>query len=174
MLRAEHITKDFAGECRDEVVLDFEDRHRRRIALTGVKGISFLLDLAEVPDIRDGDALDLDDGSHIRVRAAPEQLMEIFADDALHLARIAWHLGNRHLAAEIGKESIRIRSDHVIADMVRGLGGVVREINAPFDPESGAYAKRGNGHTHHHDHGHDHAQDRHHGHDQAHGHDHGE
>ena len=169
MLNAGLILKDYEGEAIDEVILDFDDRHRRRITLTGVKGLSFLLDLPEVPDIRDGDALLLSDGSRVLVRAAPEALMEIVAIDPLHLARIAWHLGNRHLAAEIGEEAIRIRADHVIADMARGLGGVVRDISAPFNPEPGAYAQKIIGHSHGHGHHHDH--DDHHGH-HHHGHSH--
>jgi len=170
MLNAGLILKAYEGDAADEVVLDFDDRHRRRITLTGVKGLSFLLDLPEVPDIRDGDALLLNDGRRVLVRAAPEALMEIVAIDPLHLARIAWHLGNRHLAAEIGEDVIRIRADHVIADMARGLGGVVREISAPFNPEPGAYAKREAGHVHNHGHGHSHGHA--HGHSHGHGHHH--
>jgi len=75
----------------------------------------------------------------VLVRAAPEPLMEIHAHDALHMARIAWHIGNRHLAAEIGDGFLRIRADHVIAAMIEGLGGHVHALKAPFNPEGGAY-----------------------------------
>ncbi len=136
----------------DNVVLDYDNRHRRRIALTTDGGIEFLLDLPEVPSLKDGDALMLEDGRLIAVKAAPERLLEITYTDPVHLARISWHLGNRHLATEIREQRILIRYDHVIADMVRGLGATVTEVNVPFNPEGGAYGhgrKLGHGgHTH--------------------------
>ncbi|MGO3929389.1 urease accessory protein UreE [Rhodopseudomonas pseudopalustris] len=175
----------------DTVVLDFDDRHRRRMAMTGTRGLSFLLDLEHAVALRGGDALVLDDGRLVEVVAAPEPLLEIRGRDPLHLVRLAWHLGNRHLPTQIMAKALRIRRDHVIAEMVAGLGGKAIEIEAPFDPEGGAYAPahEGGGHHHgphdhaqhahaHHDHdqhghaGHDHA---HHGHDHSqhdHGHDH--
>ena len=162
MLRAAAIVKAAAGPFADVVTLDYEDRHRRRIVLLGQGGVEFLLDLAEVPDLRDGDGITLTDGRTIVVKAAPEPLMEIHAQDALHLARIAWHIGNRHLAAEIKPGSLRIRADHVIAAMVEGLGGHVHAVTAPFNPEGGAYggaapaAEHGHHHGHGHGHGHDH------------------
>lgn len=152
MLCATAITKHAAGPFLDEVVLDYEDRHRRRIVLTGVKGTEFLLDLGSVSDLRDGDGIVLPSGQVVLVRAAPEPLMEIHAQDAIHLARIAWHIGNRHLAAEIGETAMRIRADHVIAAMVEGLGGHVHKVEAPFNPEGGAYGTgRVMGHSHAHD-----------------------
>jgi len=162
MRTATAIIKDAKGPFLDEVVLDYDHRHRRRIVLTGEKGHVFLLDLGEVPDLRDGDGIVLAGGEVVLVRAAPESLMEVHAHDAVHLARIAWHVGNRHLAAEIGDHSIRIRVDHVIAHMVEGLGGHVHKIEAPFNPEGGAYGGAApahahpHGHGHHHDHSHDH------------------
>lgn len=154
MLRAAAIVKAASGPFADLVTLDYEDRHRRRIVLVGQGGIEFLLDLAEVPDLRDGDGIQLSDGRSIVVKAAPEPLMEIHAQDALHLARIAWHIGNRHLAAEISETSLRIRADHVIAAMVEGLGGHVHALNAPFNPEGGAYGGgKVGGHHHGHSHG---------------------
>jgi urease accessory protein len=84
------------------------------------------------------------------VRAAPERLVEIAAADADALARIAWHLGNRHLPTELRPGALRIRPDHVIEAMVRGLGGTVRDIEAPFQPEGGAYASHSHGHGHEH------------------------
>jgi urease accessory protein len=137
------------GAPADRVVLDYDQRHRRRMAMRGVGGLEFLLDLAEAVPLRDGDALELDDSRRIRVDAAPEPLAEIHAGSAAELLRIAWHLGNRHLPAQLWPKSIRIRRDHVIEAMVEGLGARVHHIDAPFDPEGGAYA-----HGHHHDHAH--------------------
>lgn len=141
------------GEAADAVSLDHDRRHRRRIRLTTVGGQSVLLDLARPRHLREGDGLLCEDGTIIAVRAAPEPLLEIAAPDAASLARIAWHLGNRHLPTQLLGDRIRIREDHVIAEMVRGLGGSVSAISAPFDPEGGAYA---GGHHHH---GHDHEDD---------------
>src|SRR3954462_1211819 len=124
----------------DTVVLDFDDRHRRRMAMTGTRGLEFLLDLESAVALRGGDALVLEDGRLIEVVAAPEPLAEIRGADPGHLVRIAWHLGNRHLPTQIKANGLRIRRDHVIEEMVKGLGARVIEIEAPFDPEGGAYA----------------------------------
>jgi urease accessory protein len=177
----------------DTVVLDFDDRHRRRMAMTGTRGLEFLLDLETATVLRGGDALVLDDNRLIEVVAAPEPLAEIRGTDPQHLARVAWHLGNRHLPTQITAKGLRIRRDHVIEAMVKGLGARVIEIEAPFDPEGGAYAGGGHehapeadphhfaahghsshdhgGHGHHHDDGHDDEQcdhDHDHGHSHAH------
>ena len=130
----------------DTVVLDFDDRHRRRMAMTGTRGLVFLLDLENAMALRGGDALVLDDNRLIEVVAAPEPLLEIRGQDPQHLVRVAWHLGNRHLPTQIMPKGLRIRRDHVIEAMVKGLGARVIEIEAPFDPEGGAYA--GGGHAH--------------------------
>jgi urease accessory protein len=139
---------------RDTVVLDFDARHRRRMAMSGVNGTSFLLDLAEATALRGGDALVLDDGALIEIVAAPEPLVEISSVDVGAMARIAWHLGNRHLPVQLVRKKLRIRRDHVIEAMIVGLGGRLIEIEAPFDPEGGAYAEGGHGHHHGHDHHH--------------------
>jgi urease accessory protein len=159
----------------DTVVLDFDDRHRRRMAMTGTRGLGFLLDLENAVALRGGDALVLEDGRLIEVVAAPEPLLEIKGSDPHHLIRVAWHLGNRHLPTQIMPRGLRIRRDHVIEEMVRGLGARVMEIEAPFDPEGGAYAASA-GHDHgldshaHHDHGHhNHGQPHHHDHAHDHG-----
>ncbi|WP_407176955.1 urease accessory protein UreE [Bradyrhizobium sp. STM 3562] len=156
----------------DTVVLDFDDRHRRRMAMRGTRGLEFLLDLENAVALRGGDALVLEDGRLIEVVAAPEPLLEIKGADPYHLIRLAWHLGNRHLPTQIMSKGLRIRRDHVIEGMVRGLGARVIEIEAPFDPEGGAYAGAAHGHAHesaaHHDHAHDD-----HAHDNGHGRDHG-
>ena len=131
----------------DTVVLDFDDRHRRRMAMTGTRGLEFLLDLETAVVLRGGDALVLDDGRLIEVVAAPEPLLEIRGNDPQHLVRIAWHLGNRHLPTQITARGLRIRRDHVIEAMVKGLGARVIEIEAPFDPEGGAYADGGHAHA---------------------------
>src|SRR3979490_1164953 len=128
----------------DTVVLGFDDRHRRRMAMTGTRGLEFLLDLENAVALRGGDALVLDDGRLIEVVAAPEPLLEIRGTDPQHLVRVAWHLGNRHLPTQIAGKGLRIRRDHVIEAMVKGLGARIIEIEAPFDPEGGAYA----GHAH--------------------------
>lgn len=161
----------------DTVVLGFDDRHRRRMAMTGTRGLEFLLDLKEAVALRGGDALVLEDGRLVEVVAAPEPLVEIRGSDPHHLVRVAWHLGNRHLPTQIVGKGLRIRRDHVIEEMVRGLGARVIAIEAPFDPEGGAYsggghAAHGHGHDHH---NHDHHDHEHHGHDHAdaHKHDHG-
>jgi urease accessory protein len=145
----------------DTVVLDFDDRHRRRMAMTGTRGLEFLLDLENATALRGGDALVLEDGRLIEVVAAAEPLLEIRGRDPSHLVRLAWHLGNRHLPTQIMAKGLRIRRDHVIEAMVNGLGARVIEIEAPFDPEGGAYA--GHAHAdedaahHHAGHAHDHA-----------------
>src|ERR1700743_1662138 len=130
----------------DTVVLGFDDRHRRRMAMTGTHGLKFLLDLENAVALRGGDALVLDDGRWIEVVAAPEPLVEIRGNDPHHLVRVAWHLGNRHLPTQIMGKALRIRRDDVIEAMVKGLGARLIEIEAPFDPEGGAYA--GDGHAH--------------------------
>ena len=136
----------------DEVLIDFDRRHRRRIVLTTLSGHELLIDFAHAVRLRDGDGLALEDGSIVRVRARPEPLLEIHAHDEGDMVRIAWHLGNRHLPVQLLGDRIRIRADHVIQDMVEGLGAHVEAIEAPFDPEAGAYAPGGG---HHHEHEHD-------------------
>ncbi|HVY16584.1 MAG TPA: urease accessory protein UreE [Rhodopila sp.] len=137
---------DVAKEI-DQVLIDYDRRFRRRILLTTVSGREILIDQPQAVRLREGDGLAVGDG-FIRVRAKPEPCMEIHAHDEGELVRIAWHLGNRHLPVQLLGERIRIRADHVIGDMVEGLGGHVDLVDAPFDPEAGAYA---GGHQHHHD-----------------------
>lgn len=152
MLRATEFVKSWSGPIIDEVVLDYEDRHRRRIVMQGLAGTHFLLDLPDVPDMHDGDGIKLSSGVVVRVKAATESLMEISSADASRLARIAWHIGNRHLTAEISAGTIRVRADHVIAAMAIQLGGHIRYLCAAFNPEGGAYV-RGAVQDHHHSHG---------------------
>jgi urease accessory protein len=179
MIRATQVREQhrWSETPADTVVLDFDDRHRRRMAMTGTRGLEFLLDLENAVALRGGDALVLEDGRLIEVVAAPEPLAEIRCNDPRHLVRVAWHLGNRHLPTQIMAKSLRIRRDHVIEAMVKGLGARVIEIEAPFDPEGGAYADAFHAHvpesdsrdpaahdhsSHQHgDHGHHHHDDRH-------------
>lgn len=180
MIRATQVLGQhrWTQSAADTVVLDFDDRHRRRMAMTGTRGLEFLLDLENAVALRGGDALVLEDGRLIEVVAAAEPLVEIRGADPLHLVRVAWHLGNRHLPTQIMPKGLRIRRDHVIEAMVKGLGARIIEIEAPFDPEGGAYASS---HAHApeaHAHAHAHAHSSHaHAHADAHSshdHDHGE
>jgi len=191
MIRATQVLGQhrWTQSAADTVVLDFDDRHRRRMAMTGTRGLEFLLDLENAVALRGGDALVLEDGRLIEVVAAAEPLLEIRGADPLHLVRVAWHLGNRHLPTQIMPKGLRIRRDHVIEAMVRGLGARIIEIEAPFDPEGGAYASshahapeaHAHAHAHsshahaeahaHSSHDHDHG---HHDHHSGHDHDHGE
>ena len=140
------------SEEADAVTLAYLDRHRRRIRLVADSGETFLLDLARARHLGDGDGLELDGGGFVRVRAAPEPVLEIEAADRAGLLRIAWHLGNRHLPLQVLGDRLRIRADHVIAEMIVGLGGRLTRLDAPFDPEIGAYAVALHGHEHdHHD-----------------------
>jgi urease accessory protein len=132
----------------DRVLLDYDDRHRRRIVLHAERGTEILVDLPRATHLRDGDGLSLDAGGVVRICARQEKLLEIHAHDDGELVRIAWHLGNRHLPVQVLGDRLRIRADHVIEEMVEGLGGHVEPIEAPFDPETGAYT----GGHHHHDH----------------------
>ena len=154
------------------MTLAFDDRHRRRITLTSDQGEPFLLDLPEASVLEEGDGLAMSDGTWLRVRAAAETLIEVTAPTPEQLARLAWHLGNRHLPVQIDAEALLIREDAVIADMLRGLGATVRVIAAPFSPERGAYDdSRGYDHSHRrddHGHGHDHDHHHEHGHDHEH------
>jgi urease accessory protein len=135
-----------AAMAIDRVVLDADERHRRRITLAGERGTVFLLDLTQAIALRDGDGLVLDDGAIVRVTGKPEPLVEITAASPHELARLAWHIGNRHTDLQVVGERLRIRRDHVLEDMLRGLGARLTPIEAPFDPEPGAYHADHRGH----------------------------
>lgn len=154
----------------DHITLDHDARHRRRWYYTADHGTAFLLDLPRAMVLGHGDALQLSDGRLVEVLAAPEALVEVTADSTATMVRLAWHIGNRHLPAELHPHAIRLRDDHVINAMLEGLGATVTKIEAPFTPEGGAYS--GGGHHHHsheHEHGHGHTHDHghHHHHDHA-------
>jgi urease accessory protein len=138
-----------AATAIDRVVLDAGDRHRRRVALTGEGGTAFLLDLPHAAALRDGDGLVLEDGAIVRVTGKAEPVVEITAASAHDLARLAWHIGNRHTGMQVMGDRLRIRRDHVLEDMLRGLGARMSTLEAPFDPEHGAYG-HGDGHDHDH------------------------
>ena len=147
MLRADTVIPagHWPGSPADSVVLDFDERHRRRFSMTGVGGLQFLLDLPAAAMLRGGDGLRLEDGRIVEVVAAPEELAEIRASDSLSLIRLAWHLGNRHLPTELTPRALRIRRDPVVEAMVLGLGARVIPLEAPFNPEGGAYVTAGTG-----------------------------
>jgi len=127
------------SKAMDGVTLDYDARHRRRYRLRTNGGEDVLLDLAEAVAMADGDGLRLDDNYWLSVQAGQENLIEITADNFKHLARVAWHLGNRHLPAAISADRILIRPDHVIESMVVGLDASIHPVTEPFQPEYGAY-----------------------------------
>ncbi|MEP5758937.1 MAG: urease accessory protein UreE [Litoreibacter sp.] len=136
------------ASVQDTVSLTYEDRLLRRKRLTSDQGTPFLVDLPSVTNLRDGDAFEFDDGAAVGIVAADELLLEIRGD----LVRLAWHIGNRHTPCQIEDDCILIAHDHVIADMLRGLGATVVETTRPFSPEGGAYGfGRTFGHSHSHD-----------------------
>jgi urease accessory protein len=152
MLRASHVERAGqwpSGGARGTVTLGYDDRHRRRLRLTSDAGEAFLLDLPRAFVLEEGDGIALSDGTWLRVKAAPEALLEVTAASPALLLRLAWHLGNRHLPAQIEAHRILIRADHVIAAMLEGLGAQLAPLEAPFTPERGAYAGE-------HDHSHEH------------------
>jgi urease accessory protein len=173
MLRATAVVRKPAVKperVADRVTLDHEGRNRRRIALKGESGLDFLLDLDKATALNDGDAVKLEDGRLVQVKAAPQHLLEVRAENPSRLLRIVWHIGNRHTPAEVTADAIYIEDDYVLAEMVRGQGGTATPVTRPFQPERGAY-EHDCGHDHH-GHGvHDHAGDHHHAHD-CHAHDH--
>lgn len=176
-----------AGPCAGTVTLDHDARWRRRALLRTDEGLDVLLDLPEARELREGEALTLDDGRHVLVRAAAEGLAAITAGTPAELARLAWHIGNRHLPVAIEESRLLIRRDRVIEAMLAGLGATVVHVEGPFRPEGGAYGHgrthahahaptaqhdpdahlRAHAHGHRHDHAHDHDHDRSHDHGRA-------
>lgn len=150
----------------DTVILDYAQRSAPKIAVTGVKGTSVEIDLHEPRRLRTDDLLLLDDGTLVEVVAAPEALIEARAADVAGLSRLAWHLGDRHIPVQVLPNRIRAQRDEAVESLLKSLGAKVAVIEAPFEPEGGAYES-----SHAHDH-HDHAHDHHHGHAHGHHHDH--
>lgn len=134
------VAADQSARPQDVIELDFDHRYRRRMKMTAASGKEFLLDLPSTLVLRDGDCLELNDGSTITIKAKAERVADIRADSPQHLSQLAWHLGNRHLPTQVFSDRLRILDDHVIVEMVRGLGATVDIVNAPFQPEGGAYA----------------------------------
>lgn len=164
----------------DTVILDYAQRSTPKVSVTGVKGTVIEIDLHEPARLRTDDVLELEDGTLVEVVAAPEPLIEVRATDVSVLARLAWHLGDRHVPVQLLPNRIRTQRDAAIEALLKALGAKVTLIEAPFEPEGGAY-EQAQDHAHaHHDHGHhshDHHDHGHHGHacdhpDHAHGHKH--
>ena len=130
------------------VVLAHDQRHLRRKLLHMPNDDVVMLDLKEPVQLAHGDLLLLEDGGCVEIAAADEDLYEIVPRNRLHLIELAWHLGNRHLPAEIREDRILILRDHVIRDMLVGLGATVADVVAPFHPVRGAYHAHGH-HAHH-------------------------
>ena len=133
------------GDALDSVSLDYDARMMRRRRLVTDNGMEILVDLVETVSLNDGDCLVLDNGGAIMVRAAPEALYAVTGD----LARLAWHIGNRHAPCQIESDCLLIRRDQVLGEMLRQLGASLDEITGPFTPEGGAYGHgRVMGHSH--------------------------
>lgn len=162
MLRAIQVLKAGSWQAApiDRITLSYDERHRRRRRFLTEAGTEFLLDLPRTTLLRAGDGLALEDGRVILVAAAQEPLLEVTAADPDQLARLAWHIGNRHLPAQMAPGRILIREDSVIEEMLQGLGATLRHVAEPFAPEPGAYdsshslmlapghAAHGHGHGH--------------------------
>jgi urease accessory protein len=134
------------------LTLDSSDRHLRRKLMTTDQGVQIMVDLPEPVPLADGDTLVLEDGRTIRIIAAKEELYEV-RPGSIPLRHLAWHIGNRHLAAQIDEDRILIRRDHVIRAMLEGLGATVTEVIGQFQPVHGAYHSHEHGHGHGHEHG---------------------
>lgn len=132
------------GTPGDHITLDAEARHLRRKLLVTAQGAEVLVDFERAVQLEDGDCLVLETGVLVKIVAAEEALIEVRGRDVQHLAKLAWHIGNRHLAAQIEAERILIRADAVIARMLEQLGATVKPIRELFAPEAGAY--HGHGH----------------------------
>ncbi|MBK5928140.1 urease accessory protein UreE [Rhodobaculum claviforme] len=144
---------DWSGRPADQVTLDYEARFLRRKRLTADGGTVFVVDLPETVSLEDGDALVLAGGAMVEVKAAAEPLVAVTGPA---LTRLAWHIGNRHTPCEIAPDRLVIRHDHVLEEMLRGLGATLEAFDGPFRPEGGAYGHgRTMGHSHGHSHGHD-------------------
>ena len=136
-----------AHERADEVIeLAFEQREKSRLRARLLSGEEIGVDLPPGTLLRQGDRIRLDDGRVVAVEAAPERLIEVHAHDAIGLARIAYHVGNRHVPLQLGEGWIRLLPDHVLQAMIERLGGHVHAVEEGFQPESGAY---GHSHVHH-------------------------
>nr|WP_133773263.1 urease accessory protein UreE [Enterovirga rhinocerotis] len=183
MLRATAVLRRAAVKAErvfDTLTLDHEGRRLQGGALTSDGGLEVMLDLDRTTVLDDGDAVKLEDGRLVRIKAASERLIEIRTDNPARLMKVAWHIGNRHVPTEITDDALYVGHDGGLLELVRGLGAKAQEVERPFRPE-----REAGGHAHHHDHGHhdhdhdhgpgcgcghDHHHDHHHGHDHGHAH----
>jgi urease accessory protein len=131
------------GTPYDTITLAHDERRLRRKLLTLPKGDEIFLDFPQALSLDNGDSLQLEDGRTVEIRAADEAVFEIRGRDAAHLSKLAWHIGNRHLPAQIEKSRILIKRDHVIREMLLGLGATVTDTTDHFSPEHGAYHSHG-------------------------------
>ena len=151
----------------DTVILDYAQRSAQKTTVTGIKGGVIEIDLNHPARLRTDDLLVLDNGELVEVVAAPEPLLEARAGEVAALSRLAWHLGDRHVPVQVLPNRIRAQRDAAIEALLKSLGAKVTTIEAPFEPEGGAYeSSHRHGHAHGHDHGHAHD---HHGHSHGHG-----
>ncbi|MCO5092575.1 urease accessory protein UreE [Bosea sp. (in: a-proteobacteria)] len=186
MLRATSVLRKAAVKAdrvADTIALGHKDRNRGGATVTTAGGLSVTIDLDRPAVLNDGDALKLEDGRLVQVRAAAESLLEIRAENPLRLIRLAWHLGGRHVPAEMTAEALYVANDAALGELVRGQGCAMSVVERPFQPEPEVrhhahgddcgcgHEHHHHGHDHHHgdDHGHRHG---HHGHDHAHAHEH--
>lgn len=158
-----------AARIVDSVILGPEQRRLQSARLAGVKGTLIGLMLPEPVMLRMGDAFELDDGSFVDIVVEAEPLLEVRGTDVTHLARLAWHLGDRHVSVQVMANRLRLRRDAALETMLTALGARLTPIEAPFDPEGGAYATQAapahdHGHHHHEHCGHDHHGHHHHDH----------
>lgn len=148
-------------EIADTLILDYAKRSAGAFAATGLKGGAYDIALAEPRRLRTDNLLELDDGTLIEVVAAPEPLIEARAGDLPGLMRLAYHLGDRHVPVEVLANRVRVRREPALETLLGSLGVRLAMIEAPFEPEGGAYAAP-HGHDHHHGHDHDHGHGHHH------------
>jgi urease accessory protein len=153
-----------AGAIADTLLLDYDQRRTPDGVLTGLKGTQVQIAIAKSESLATDDCLVLDDGRLIEIVARPEPLLEVRAPDVAGLARLAWHLGDRHILAELHERRLRVRRDPAVEKLLTSLDAKVTSIEAPFEPEGGAYSGGQRGaHGHHHEGAHDHCD--HHDHD---------
>ena len=160
------------GEIVDTLILPYAQRQVRQGFLFGIKGTCVEVDLAEAVRLRTDDALVLDNGGIVEIVAEAEPLIEVRAADLPSLARLAWHLGDRHVPVQILERRLRLARDSGIEALLESLGAKIALIEAPFEPEGGAYAAAAGDHGHQHHHDHDHPHDHDHGHSHGHHHHH--
>lgn len=143
MIKVKKIINNNLWKCRvdDEIVLDYQDRNRRRIKLDSKKKISFLLDEKETVFLNNGSLLILSNEYKVKVIAKLENVLKVEAKDKRNLSSLAWHIGNRHIPAEIHKDYIIIQRDEIISRMLKLLGAKVVKKKLSFTPEKGAYHK---------------------------------